>query len=162
MPEAFLALIKQNHDRLWRMCRFYGRDASLQEDVYQEICCQAWRSYQAFRGDAQASTWIYRVAVNTALSYVRKVSKRKTERLQHNHMNISEQAKADENLEKNEQFTALYKAIATLKKLDQTLILLYLEELEYKEISEVTGLTISNVGVRLNRIKKKLATKIPA
>jgi RNA polymerase sigma factor (sigma-70 family) len=155
-----MTLLEQNHERILRICRFYERDRGLQEDLYQEICFQAWRSFKSFEGKAQASTWLYRVAVNTALGHVRKNSKRKTEGLAESHYQVAQAPAVERQLEQEEQMRALHRAIAHLGKLDQTLILLYLEELDYKEMAEVTGLTVSNVGVRLNRIRKKLSQKI--
>lgn len=162
MKEAFINVLEQNHDRIWRICRFYERNRTEQEDLYQEICFQAWRSFDSFQGKAQVNTWLYRVAVNTALGHVRKASNKKTEGIKDSHYQLKTDANADTELEKNEEMAALYKAIETLNKLEKTLILLYLEELDYKEMANITGLTVNNVGVRLNRIKKKLAQKIPA
>lgn len=162
MKDAFIDVLEQNHNRILRICRFYERNPSEQEDLYQEICFQAWRSFDSFQGKAQLNTWLYRVAVNTALGHVRKASKRNTEGIKESHYQLHIEAKADAALEKNEQMEALYKAIGSLNKLERTLILLYLEELDYKEMASITGLTVNNVGVRLNRIKKKLAKKIPA
>lgn len=158
---AYIRLIEENHARLVRLCRFYERVPADQEDLYQEILYQVWRSRQRFRGESQASTWIYRIAVNTALTHVRT----HTNRSKH----ISRQGYAEEpafsveygqQLDQQTQQKALQQAISGLSAVDRTLILLYLEERTYQEMAQIMGLSESNVGVRLNRIKKKLAIRL--
>jgi RNA polymerase sigma-70 factor (ECF subfamily) len=162
MQEAeFITLIDANHARLIRICRFYERESEAQEDLYQDILFQIWRSRHRYRGEAKADTWLYRIAVNTALTHVRSsVNRRK---------HLGEIAEDTEptfspdfarNMDQQAQQAALYQAIENLSRLDRTLILLYLEERSYREMAHITGLSEGNVGVRINRLKKKLAQRL--
>ena len=126
-------------------------DVAEREDLFQEITVQAWQAFKNFRGDAKFSTWLYRVALNTAISFYRK-EKRKpavffTEQL-------PEHTEYTEPVE--EQVHAMYKAIAQLSKIDKALVMLYLEDYSYDDISNMLGITANNVAVKMNRIKAKL------
>lgn len=156
----FLRLIETNRPRLERICRFYLREVEARKDLMQEIVFQIWRSRERYRGDAQLNTWLYRIALNTALAYVRKHKKRFHESLDQVDKIGSEANSPIEQLERKNRKESLLRAIKQLKSLDQTVVLLYLEELSYEEIAEVTGLTTTNVGVKISRIKKRLSTII--
>ncbi|MEO1451221.1 MAG: RNA polymerase sigma factor [Bacteroidota bacterium] len=162
MQEAeYIALIKANHARLVRICRFYEREQDAQEDLYQEMLFQIWRSRHRYRGEAKADTWLYRIAVNTALTHVRSASNRARHVGQGaSGMDPAFQPQIEDNLDHQTRQIALYKAIDGLSQVERTLILLYLEERSYQEMAGIMGLSESNVGVRLNRIKKKLAQRI--
>jgi RNA polymerase sigma-70 factor (ECF subfamily) len=150
----FLEQIEQNQDIVHKICRLYATSRDNRKDLGQEIICQLWKSYKSFRGDSKFTTWMYKVALNTALLNLRRHRIRvRTESLKERHTDIP--AEADEK-EKYGQISRLYEAISQLGKLDRAIILLYLEQLSYKEISEVIGISKSNVSVRLARIKKKL------
>lgn len=162
MQEAdYIKLIEANHARLVRICRFYEREQVAQEDLYQDMLFQIWRSRNRYRGDAKADTWLYRIAVNTALTHVRTATNRAK------HIGGSTSGpdpvllpQIEDDLDQQKRQTALYQAIEGLSKVDRTLILLYLEERSYQEMAQIMGLSESNVGVRLNRIKKKLAQRV--
>jgi RNA polymerase sigma-70 factor (ECF subfamily) len=150
----FLELVEQNQDIVHKICTLYAWDVDDRKDLSQEIVCQLWKSYQSFRGDSKFTTWMYRVALNTALLDVRRSRRRiRTESLGIQHGNISVDVSDPE-----EQGTiaGLYKAIGRLHQFDRAIILLYLEQFSYREISDVIGISESNVSVRLVRIKKKL------
>ena len=141
-----------------KVCNLYADSSEEYEDFYQECMLQIWKSHQNFRGEAKASTWVYRVALNVCLTQL-KLKKRKVD-------NLSLDQKAERlawepyDTTRDEQVKTLYSAIRKLKELDRAIIMLYLEEKSYDEISEVMGLTMSNVGVRINRIKKQLTQLI--
>lgn len=121
------------------------------EDLFQEITLQAWKSISNFRGDAQFSTWLYRVALNTAITFFRKERKQVETTFTENFPHAKDQYDPIE-----EQVQAMHKAIAALSKIDKALVMLYLDDYSYKEMAEVLGMTVTNVGVKMNRIKTKL------
>ena len=123
-------------------------------DNMQEVILQLWKSFDSFEGRSKRSTWVYRVALNVCL-----VQMKKRKNLKKKHRLWANEPKIDdlEDKEKIEiQSGKLSDAIRNLKEADRAIILLYLEEVSYEEISDIMGITVSNVGVRLNRIRKKL------
>ena len=150
----FLELIEQNQDIVHKICGIYARNMDDRKDLNQEIVYQLWKSYQSFRGDSKFTTWMYKVALNTALLNSRRDQCRvRTESLKENHEDIRVEVAAKE---KHARISRLYEAINQLRALDRAIILLYLERFTYREISEFIGISESNVSVRLVRIKKKL------
>jgi RNA polymerase sigma-70 factor (ECF subfamily) len=132
----------------------YCDDRDDSEDLFQEIVLQLWKSYSGFKGDAKVSTWMYRVALNTAITRLRKTKRRPdNQRLGNANFNIAEVA--DNRLDI--QFGAeLQHAINMLNRFDRALMMLYLDEKRYSEIAEIMGISESNVGVKINRIKNTL------
>lgn len=151
---AFLNLIREHQRILHKVCNLYEQESALREDLFQEIILQAWHSFSKFRGDAKFSTWLYRVALNTAISFYRKDQK-KPEFISTASLHEHSDSKED----KEEQVQAMYKAIAGLSKIDKALVMLYLEDYDYKEIGDTLGITANNVAVKMNRIKAKLKTE---
>lgn len=147
----FLELFQKNRSSLQRLC--YGFLGSPQdvEDLFQEIMTNVWNSLPSFRGEASINTWVYRIAVNTALVFRRKI-KRAEELSDLPDSSLG----AHQNLEKEERLAALRRAIAGLADQDRLIVTLLLEGLSYKEISEITGLTVNYVGVKISRIKQTL------
>jgi RNA polymerase sigma factor (sigma-70 family) len=133
-----------------RICRIYRKDKDDQADLYQETVLNAWHAYPRFERRSKFSTWLYRVALNTALHQNRK---NKFARQMTDLATVENKASDDQD---QDDLKMLEHAISLLDELEKSIILLYLEEISYKEISEITGLTETNVGVRLNRIKIKL------
>jgi len=149
----FEALLKKNTQILNKICRLYSNSEEDFNDYYQEVIIQLWQSFKSFRGDSQVSTWVYRVAINTCLGLLRKEKRRiPTDELNDRH----DLQETNEQLIFNEQLRKLYQAIKKLKEIDRAIILLHLEEKSYKEVAEIMGITLSNVGVRINRIKTQL------
>lgn len=153
--DLFSELVKENHASIYRICRAYLYDISHADDLYQEILYQAWKGLKNFKGQAKASTWIYRIAVNTAISYNIK-NKR------HQHLQLPESFQIpyqDTLAQKKEQEAQLIKlrfCISQLVPQDRLIISLVLENKSYKEIGEITGSSLSNTGVKINRIKGRL------
>ena len=141
---------------IYKICKLYARGED-QEDLKQEIIFQLWRSYPAYRGDSKFQTWMYRVALNTAMLGLR-AQKLKYTGLTDRELRISENP--FEQGEKEARIEQLYSQIYTLKDLDKTIIFLYLEECSYEEIAEITGISVSNVSVRLTRIREKLRANL--
>ena len=150
----FLELVEQNQDIVHKICSLYASNVDDRRDLSQEIVCQLWKSFQSFRGDSKFTTWMYRVALNTALLNVRRNRRRvRTESLGDHHGEIHSPTIRQE---EHGKISRLYEAISQLHQFDRAIILLYLEQLSYRDISEVIGISESNVSVRLVRIKKKL------
>lgn len=139
---------------MWKVVRAFTATPEDAEDLLQEIALQLWRSLPSFRGEAKESTWIYRVAFNTAL-----VWKRDEKRRHAKHETFFELNGAPEGAPVRDEALVqlLYSAIRQLPKLDASLALMHLDGLSYREMSEVLGITENNVGVKLNRIRKQLA-----
>ena len=159
MPEdKFIDDINRNIGIIHKICNVYFNGPDDRKDAYQEILYQLWKSYPGFKGDAKFSTWMYKVALNTAITYA-KISGRELgkERLPENYNPLTENSEQN-NI--NEKLTFLYGAINALSGMDKAIILLYLEDNSYDEISTITGLTKSNVSVRLVRIKKNLKEQL--
>lgn len=156
VDHAFLAQINAHVGIAHKVCRMYVQDAEEQADLLQEMLYQLWKSYSSFDSRSRFSTWMYRVCLNTALSWHRKTTRINRERLSLKHQQIPEPAL--EPVEENIQ--ALSRAIGTLSPLNKAIVLLYLEEVSYEEIASITGLTKSNVSVRLVRIKKELELQL--
>lgn len=156
MNPDFGQLIDENKGTIQKVCRVYTDSREDFLDVYQEVCLQLWKSHESFRGDSSLSTWIYRVAINTCIGQLRKRKKEPNHHSLQPHHDIRQE---DDN-ERREKLDQLYGAIRSLKETDRALILLYLEDKSYKEITEILGMTMSNVGVRINRIKGQLKEMI--
>lgn len=160
MEQQFIDMINAHRGLLYKVCNLYCDDAEDRKDLFQETVLQLWRSFKNFRNDAKPSTWMYRIALNTAISNFRKES-RKPERL-----TISAEELQIPDMEdtsgQNEKLTMLKQAIDSLSNIEKAIIMLYLEEKSYEEIADIVGITKTNVGAKLNRIKSKLETFIKA
>jgi RNA polymerase sigma-70 factor (ECF subfamily) len=151
----FLELFHGHRARIQRLCRGYLNSPAEAEDLFQEIMTNVWNSLPGFRGDAQPGTWLYRIAVNTALMHRRRF--RPTEELPE----VADQASGpQQSLERQERLAALYRAIATLADQDRLIVTLLLEGLSYREIAEITGLSVNYVGVKITRIKQAIEHKL--
>jgi RNA polymerase sigma-70 factor (ECF subfamily) len=149
----FMALIKQYERLIHKVCNLYVADNKEDyKDLYQEIVLQTWTAFPKFNHEAKVSTWLYRIALNTAISYKRSTkTKIATVLFDADFIQI-----ADIALSTNEEYLLLWQLIRQLPQLERALILLYLENNSYEEIAVIMGLTVTNVGTRLARIKDKL------
>mgnify|MGYP001078189718 CR=1 FL=1 len=150
--EIFREWLKEHKGILFKIIRVYADADEDQEDLFQEISLQLWRSIPGFNGDAKASTWIYRVALNQALKWIKKEKYRseKGEDARQEFHVLNQVERIDPKLE------WLYEQIAKLDKIERSLCLLLFDGYQYKEIAEMVGISESYVGVKLNRIKKYL------
>ena len=154
----FTRILNENKDRIYRLCLGYLIDKQDVDDLFQDVMVNIWRGLDSFRGESKASTWVYRIAVNTSLIYNKK-TKRKQQLIGHEEMdNIVDQA--SENAETKMNLASLRKSISSLKKQDRLIITLLLEGMSYHEIADITGISINYVGVKINRIKKQLEKMI--
>lgn len=150
----FTELVEKNQGIVHKVCRIYTDDKDSHDDLFQEIILQLWRSYDSFKGDSKFSTWMYRVSLNTAITLIRKKSKyNETDFNEAQFINIKSDDK-DEFLE--ERITLLYAAIRLLNDVERALVLLFLEDLPYKDIAETLGISEVNARVKMNRVKIKL------
>jgi RNA polymerase sigma-70 factor (ECF subfamily) len=155
----FTNWLGEHSSAVLRVARAYTLTNEECQDLAQEILLQAWRSLPKFEGKANAATWFYRVALNTAMNWHRKDGRRRSR--QQPLLEVQALATAGpssaEQVQQRDTVEQLYKAIHQLPKTDAALVLLYLDELSYREMAEVLGLSESNVGVKLNRAKKALS-----
>jgi RNA polymerase sigma factor (sigma-70 family) len=149
-------MVYANLGIIYKICNLYAASED-REDLKQEIVYQLWKSYPSFKGDSRFQSWMYRVALNTALLGLR-ARKLKYTGLSGEELNISDDP--GEGQDKDFRVGQLYKQISKLNDLDKTIIFLYLEECSYEEIAEITGMSQSNVSVRLVRIREKLRKKL--
>lgn len=156
--EFYQEYIENNRAIIARICRAYTDNDADFQDYFQEVCLQLWKSRENFRHQSQLSTWIYRVTLNVCLSLVRK-KKRHLTSLEGVEDRLSEAPRPVEEAQQ-QQLQLLYRQIRKLKEVDRALILLYLEEKSYEEMAEILGISVSNVGVKINRIKAKIKKRI--
>jgi RNA polymerase sigma factor (sigma-70 family) len=143
----FIKTIQQNQQIIFKVCNMYMDTKADREDLFQEILLNAWKGIKNFKGDSKFSTWLYRVALNTAISFFKK-DKKQQQAFEAGR--ISYQEGLDNQLE---QIEAMNKAISGLSAIDKALVMLYLENYSHQQIAEVMGITANNVGVKMSRIK---------
>jgi RNA polymerase sigma factor (sigma-70 family) len=155
--QEFIEIIQKNAGLIYKVAKVYTNSKEDEQDLYQDIVYQLWKSFGAFRHDAKMSTWIYRIALNTAITHLNK-EKRKGD-----HLPITEVLlnKADvSDTSKQDRLEVLYAQIKQLNTIEKGIILLYLEGKTYEEIASITGFTPTNIGTRLGRIKQKIIAQI--
>ncbi len=154
MEKNFVSMINTHRGIIYKVCNLYCNDEEDKKDLFQEIVLQLWKAFPSFRNEALNTSWMYRVALNTAISNFRKESKKPDRKL----ISDADFQIPDINFyaDENEHLNALKQAIEKLSEIEKALIMLYLEDKSYDEIAEIIGISNSNVGVRLNRIKTKL------
>ena len=154
LEKKFLDDFDNNQNIVHKVCRIYTTNQDQHNDLFQEIAIQLWKNYSKFRGEAKFSTWMYRVALNTAISLYRKSTRTvKTQDFSDVSFKI---ASNDYDDTQDQQLTALYNAIRNLNDIDKALIFLYLEDKPYKEIAIALGISEVNARVKMNRAKDKL------
>lgn len=151
LEAEFLEQIKRHQNVIHKVCFLYSKSRSDREDLYQEIILQLWKSYPTFGKRSAFSTWMYRVALNTAISTTKKfwfLSGTELPDIGYEDENMSDMS---------EDIKMLYKGISKLAKVEKAIILLWLENKSYEEIAETTGISVKNVSVKLVRIKARLS-----
>lgn len=155
IEKEFISKVEKHQGILHKVCFVYAKDATDRKDLYQEIVLQLWKSYSKFRGDSAFSTWMYRVALNTAITQTKKPN---FLILNGDIPSVTEDAQLS--MDTSEEVQILYRAISKLNKIEKAIILLWLDEKSYEEIAETIGISVKNVSVKLVRIKNKLAELI--
>ncbi|MCC9072589.1 RNA polymerase sigma factor [Flavobacterium sp. F-65] len=151
--QQFLTRIENHKGILYKVSKMYMDNYDDQQDLFQEIICQLWKAYDSFRNESQFSTWMYRVAVNTAIVFLKK-DKKKVDKYEIASDNIKEE-ETDSHI-KESQIEHFYKAVQKLEKIDKAIIFYQLEGFSHKEIGENLGISEGNARVKLNRAKEKL------
>ncbi len=154
----FLDVINTHKGIVYKIANAYCADAEDRKDLVQEIIIQLWKSFSKYDAQYRYSTWIYRIALNTAISFYRKEKHRKAVTYPFSD-DLLQWADAGYNPQKDNQLGMLQQFIASLKDLDKALMLLYLEEKSLKEIAAIMELSVTNVATKIGRIKKKLHQK---
>lgn len=148
--EALLKILNQNKSMILMICRAYATSREDIDDYFQEVATKLWQGLDTFKGYSTLKTWVYRIALNTCISFNIKESKKVATQQILENIDVIDDSSESKNID------ALYKLISQLNYYDRALILLWLENLSYNEIAEIMGLTPNNVSVKLSRIKNKL------
>lgn len=151
--DEFIQLIQENQGLIYKIATIYTRDRVEQEDLCQEIVYQTWKSFDQFKKASKPSTWLYRVGMNTAISNLNR-SKKQVTAVPMDGLELNLMDEVDS--QKEEQIKLMYTGIRKLGLLDRGIVFLYLEGKNHEEIAEIVGISVSNVGTRLSRIKEKL------
>lgn len=153
MENEFINLIKKNEGIILKICNIYCKEIEDRQDLYQDIVVQLWKSFPNFDRRSKITTWMYRIAFNTAVSRYRKEKKVPIKEAISDRL-VSDASNEDENVR------LLYLAIEGLNKIEKAITMLYMDGIKYKEIGEIMGLSESNVGFKINQIKRKLREKL--
>ena len=154
--ESFVEIIKNNKRIIYKVINIYCTDEDDKNDLEQEIIIQLWKSFQSYNDHFQVSTWIYRVAMNVSISFYRSNLNRKSRTTSINESIFQEIESVNNDYEENEHRRLLHMFIQQLDEFNREILVLYLDDYSYKEIAEIVGITESNVGTKINRIKKKI------
>lgn len=155
--KSFITLVKEHQGIIHKVCILYETDKEARNDLFQEIVLQLWKSFNTFRGESKITTWMYRIALNTAISGLRKLGRKiKTEELDDYHLNISDTSEDHQ----EDELQKLQWAIRQLTEIERAMIMMALDEVPYEEIAETIGITQNNVRVRMNRIREKIRNLI--
>lgn len=154
--KEFLDVIQTNQRLIHKVCRLYTDTRDQHDDLFQEIMTQLWIGYRTFNHESKISTWMYRVALYTAITYIKRVMK-----MRDSIAEITlEYATEIKDFDEPEEEEILWRAIKQLSDQDRALVTMYIEGIGYREMSQVIGISESNVGVRINRIKSKLKKQV--
>lgn len=154
VEKKFIALLTEYQQVIYKVCYVYVSEIDTLNDLYQEVVINLWKAFPRFRGECKVSTWIYRISLNTCISFFRKSISRPSVVP----INIDLEASLTDSEDKTSQLRELYRLINRLSRLERALLLLWLEERSYQEIGDILGISKNNVAVKLNRIKEKLKT----
>ncbi len=154
MEKEFIQIVQKNQGIVHKVCNIYCDVQEDRNDLFQEIVAQLWKSFPSFQNRSKFSTWMYRVALNTAITSFKKAKRRPDQnRLTYDNFQIEDDSY---DTETEENIKQLHRAVAQLSGVEKSIVLLYFENKKYEEIAEITGITQNYVRVKMNRIKKKL------
>ena len=154
LEHKFISEFEENQNIIHKVCSIYTNNQDAHNDLFQEITIQLWKAYPKFRGEAKFTTWMYRIGLNTAITLYRK-SKRSIKTQDFDNILYKIESKEYDDTEE-QQLKLMYKAIRQLSDIDKALVFLYLEDKNYKEISQTIGISEVNARVKMNRIKTRL------
>lgn len=152
LESDFISIVDENQGLIHKVCHLYTDNDEDRNDLFQEIVLQLWKAFPRFNGNSKLSTWMYRVALYTAMNDLKKRKKKR-------HLKLDTDSVRN-NAELNFDLEHVKAGLALLSSTERAMLTLYIDDKTYKEIAEIIGITESNVGVRLNRIKKKLKESI--
>ena len=155
MRPEFQDMLNDNKRIIFKICRAYTDNQEDFDDYQQECIVQLWQSFNSFKGASKVSTWVYRVCLNVCLSQLR-TKKRRIVTVR----DVVIEQKDDQDESDQENLESLYRAIRLLRESDRAIILLYLDDKSYKEMADILGITVTNVGAKVNRVKNQLKTII--
>lgn len=150
----FVQLVRDNNGLILKVCNLYAATVQDRQDLYQEIVVQLWRAIPKFRHESKLTTWMYRVALNTAISDYRK--QQRSIATSDIDLFTKEIANPDEYADKEEKLKLLYAAISHLSDIEKAIVMLYLDDKPYEEMEDILGINQNNLRVKMNRIKEKL------
>lgn len=153
--DKFISVIKDNQNLIYKICYSYCSNSENRKDLQQEILMQLWNSFSKFDGRVKISTWIYRIALNTAITFYRNDCKHKDKKVTID-VSIISLSYFESDSGQDENILMLYHFIERLDEMDKALILLYLDDNKYKEIADILGISETNVATKISRIKKSL------
>jgi RNA polymerase sigma-70 factor (ECF subfamily) len=156
-PQQFLSLVEKHKGIIVKICSLYARRQDERDDLFQEIVIQLWKAWPNFEGRSQFSTWLYRIALNTAISGLRK---KKADLVYMDQFTMPEPVDPGTDSSKEEKLKALYQAIRELPEIDRALVMLYLEDKSYEEMEDILGISQGTLRVKMNRAKEKLRRSI--
>lgn len=154
LEHEFLRKIEKHKGIIFKISKMYMDDKENREDLFQEIVYQVWKAYAGFRGESEFSTWLYRIALNTAIVFLKSEKKRNF--IANEDFSQYKIIQDEYDLEKEEKLYEMYKAINQLNPIDKAFIFYYLEDFSGKEIANQMGISEGNVRVKMNRAKNKL------
>jgi len=157
VQERFQILVDEHKKILYKICNLYCKKRDDREDLAQEIVLQLWRSFGSFDGRCRFSTWMYRVALNVAISFFRRESTRSRLVISTNEQLLQA---IDDTESPTDDIRLLYQFIEGLDPLNKALVLLYLDGNNYQEIADVLGISVSNVATKISRLKKKMKQEL--
>lgn len=158
--QGFLRLLDVHQGILHRVCQLYAPLGEARRDLFQDMVAQLWRAWPGFRQEAKVTTWMYQIALNTAISMLRR-AKRSPAQVGWNEA-LAQLPQPDAENPYAEEMPRLYQAIARLNDMEKAIALLYLDDLTYEEIATITGITVGNARVKMNRIRDKLRVMLQA
>ena len=154
MDKEFIDILNSHRGLIYKVCNLYCADREDRKDLFQEIVLQIWKSWGSFRHESKLSTWMYRIALNTAISDLRK--QKKYIKSVEPELLPTEIQDIQYSNEKEERLQQLYKAINHLTEIERAIVMLYLEDKSYEEMEDILGINQNNLRVKMNRIKEKL------
>ena len=152
----FLSALKENQDKLYRICSIYSDSNEDSKDLFQEVLVNIWKSMNSFKGNSSIDTWMFRIALNVSLRFKSKYTKNQNRFIRLDSMTISNIGSEVEDENSDEKLIALRKCVKKLNDGDKAIVALYLEGLAYREISDILGLSENHIAVKIKRIKSKL------
>lgn len=155
LKSTFERVLEDNKDKIYRICRIYAVSPIEPEDLFQEVIIQIWLAYSSFENRSNMNTWVYRIALNVCMRYKNKVENRNGKAIRLESIKFELPASMPDN-NQEEQFKALNSCLHELNELDQSIVILSLDELPYKEIANIIGLTENHIAVKMKRIRKVL------